>query len=81
MYLSDSGSEWGVTMRKATVFLAMALLPVSAGAQTVAHSFAELNRQEVLKEGDKILIAYADESAGRETEGELVNLADSAITV
>ncbi len=71
------------TMRKAIVFLVMMSAPAIAAAQTAAHSFAELNRQQALKEGDTVLITCALEEGGQytETEAKVESVTDTAITV
>ena len=70
-------------MRRAIVFLGVVLLPVTAAAQSVAHSFAELNRQQVLKEGDAIFITYIPSGEAEYLEGQakVVGLTESAITM
>ena len=54
-------------MRKAIVVLVMMSAPAIAAAQTAAHSFAELNRQQALKEGDTVLITCVLEEGGQYT--------------
>ena len=70
-------------MKQVAVLVATVMLPAGAAAQTVAHSFAELNSLDRVREGDKILITFAYETASRytETEARLAGLTDSAITV
>ncbi len=70
-------------MRKAIVFLVMMSVPAIAAAQTAAHSFAELNRQEALKEGDTVLITCVLEDGAQytETEAKVESVTDTAITV
>ena len=70
-------------MRRTALLLVMLLVPASADAQEVATSFAELTRQQVLKEGDTIWVVFDFVGAGEyeEIKAKLVNVADTAITV
>ena len=42
-------------MRTAALFLAMVLIPVNVAAQEVARSLEQLNRRQVLREGETAL--------------------------
>ena len=68
---------------KTALFLTGLLLPASLAGQSVAHSFAELNRRGALESGEKILITYAFEREGSyiETEARFESLTDTRITV
>ena len=62
----------------------MISLSPTAVAQSVATSFSELNRRQVLEEGDTIWITYVRPGSGaeyREAKVKLVRLSDDAITV
>ena len=63
-WLSRKTKAREATKRKAIVFLVMMSAPAIAAAQTAAPSFAELNRQQALKEGDTVLITYVLEEGG-----------------
>jgi len=70
-------------MRGTALFLVMLLVPAGAIAQEATRSFAALNRQGVLVEGEEILITCDLGGTGdyREMEVEVVVLTDSSITV
>lgn len=70
-------------MRTAVLFLAMVLLPVGVTAQEIARSLEQLNRQQVLREGENVWIVFDFVGAGeyQEIKAKLVNVADAAITV
>ncbi len=70
-------------MRTAALLLAMVLLPVSATAQEVARSLEQLNRQQVLTEGETLWIVFDFAGAGEYEvmKAKLVDVADTVITV
>lgn len=70
-------------MRKSIVFLVMMSAPAIGAAQTAAHSFAELNGQQALEEGDTVLITCVLEEGGQytEIEAKVESVTDTAITV
>ena len=70
-------------MRTAALLLAMVLVPVGATAQEVARSLEQLNRRQLLREGETVWIVVDFVGAGdyQEMKAKLVNVADTAITV
>jgi len=70
-------------MRCTAFLLVMVLVPATAAAQEAANSFAELTRQQVLDEGDKIRLSCDLGGDGEylELEAELVSLTELFIVV
>lgn len=70
-------------MKGTALLLVMVFVPAGPAAQDAATSLADLNRQDVLSEGDSIRLTFRCEE-GSECEGleaELVTLTESSIVV
>jgi hypothetical protein len=70
-------------MRSTVLLLVMLLVPASAAAQEVSHSFADLNRKGTLTEGEQIFIMVDLSGNGdyEELKTELLGLSDSTISI